>query len=215
MSREDSLLEGLVEDGRPLLMLTAIALLLSGAFAILLAARREFVPHDIAYLGMSASDLCRLADCRVVQFMFHDRVAFGGALIAIAVLYFWLTAYPLHAGEQWAWRALAVSGVFGFASFLAYLGYGYFDMWHRRSRRSGGDPRRALGADRHGAGHACRGLVAGGAGFGLAIGVHYAEGYTNLIHLALAFAGAALFAASLALETTGLRRRTLRTPARA
>jgi hypothetical protein len=55
-------------------------------------------------------------------------------------------------------------------------------------------------------------LVAGGAGFGLAIGVHYAEGYTNLVHLAPAFAGAALFVASLALETAGLRRRTSAAP---
>jgi hypothetical protein len=50
-------------------------------------------------------------------------------------------------------------------------------------------------------------LLAGGAGFGLAIGVHYAEGYTNLVHLAPAFAGAGLFASSLALEIAGRRSR--------
>jgi hypothetical protein len=316
---EDSLLEGLIEDGRPLLMLTAVALLLSGAFAVLLAARREFLPHDIAYLGMSASDLCTLADCRVVRFMFHDRVAFGGALIAIAVLYLWLTACPLRAREQWAWRALAISGALGFASFLAYLGYGYLDMWHglatgallpvfllglwrtrplatrivpgwlgsaegraapalRRAGRWGliatgfgmlaagvviltvgttqvfvaedlafmGLTRTALeevnprlipliAHDRagFGGGIASAGtlvmicawygspsrafhqalLFAGGAGFGLAIGVHYAEGYTNLVHLAPAFAGATLFGVSLALEAVGLRRRLSPEPA--
>ena len=130
INREEGLLEGLIDDGRPLLSLTAVALLLSGAFAIFLALRREFLPHDIAYLGMNANELCALADCRVVRFMFHDRVAFGGALIAIAVLYLWLTAFPLHAGARWAWRALAVSGALGFASFLTYLGYGYLDTWH-------------------------------------------------------------------------------------
>jgi hypothetical protein len=128
--REASLLEGLIEDGRPLLLLTAVALLLSGTFAIFLAARREFLPHDIAYLGMSADQLCLIADCRVVRFMFHDRVAFGGALIAIAVLYAWLIAFPLRSGARWAWWALTISGAFGFASFLAYLGYGYLDTWH-------------------------------------------------------------------------------------
>jgi hypothetical protein len=60
-----------------------------------------------------------------------------------------------------------------------------------------------------------RPLLTGGAGFGLAIGVHYAEGYTNLIHLAPAFAGAALFAVSLVLETAGLRRKTSPAPAAA
>lgn len=136
--REASLLDGLLEDGRPLLLLTAVALLLAGAFAIFLAARREFLPHDITYLGMSADELCLMADCRVVRFMFHDRVAFGGALIAIAVLYAWLIAFPLRAGAQWAWWALTISGVLGFASFLAYLGYGYLDTWHAAGRQQAG-----------------------------------------------------------------------------
>jgi len=77
-------LTALIDDGRPLITLTAVALLLSGSFAIFLAARREFLPHDIAYLQMSAEQLCGLAQCRIVRFMFHDRVAFGGTLISIA-----------------------------------------------------------------------------------------------------------------------------------
>lgn len=313
MNREVGLLEGLIDDGRPLLSLTAVALLLSGTFAIFLALRREFLPHDIAYLGMNANELCALADCRVVRFMFHDRMAFGGALIAIAVLYLWLTAFPLHAGAKWAWQALAISGTLGFASFLAYLGYGYLDTWHGiataallplfmlgllRTRRLAvrtapgwlgsaegraapamsrvgrrgliatglgmlaagiviltvgtsrvfvaedlafmGLTRAALDEvnprvipliahDRagFGGGLASAGILvtmcawygspsrafyqalffAGGAGFGFAIGVHYAEGYTNLVHLTPAFAGAGLFASSLALEIVGRRRR--------
>ena len=95
-SSEPHLFSVLVEDGRPLLSLTGIALLLSGAFAVFLAVRREFLPHDIAFLGMSADELCRFADCRVVRFMFHDRVAFGGTLIAVAILYLWLAAVPLR-----------------------------------------------------------------------------------------------------------------------
>lgn len=317
--REPSLLEGLIEDGRPLLLLTAVALFLSGAFAIFLAARREFLPHDIAYLGMSADELCLLADCRVVRFMFHDRVAFGGALIAIAVLYAWLIAFPLRGGAQWAWWALTISGVLGFGSFLGYLGYGYLDTWHGaatvallpvfllglwhtrrlgkeampgwlRSPEGRGAPAMSrlgrwgliatgvgmvvagvvilgvgmtrvfvaedlafmrltratldqmnprliplIAHDRagFGGGLASAGilvticawygspsrafyqamLLAGAAGFGCAIGVHYVEGYTDVVHLAPAFAGAGLFAASLALETVGIRRKGVPAPA--
>jgi hypothetical protein len=105
-------------------------LLFSGLFAIFLSFRREFLPHDVSYLGMSAAELCRLADCRVVRFMFHDRVAFGGSLISIAVLYFWLAAFPLLEGAAWAWWAFVASGTLGFASFLTYFGYGYLDVWH-------------------------------------------------------------------------------------
>src|SRR5688500_13355189 len=128
--REPGLLEGVLEDGRPALQLTAAGLLVSGAFALFLSARREFLPHDVAVLGMSAEQLCAFAECRVVFFMFHDRVAYGGALIAVAVLYLWLTAFPLRHGFTWAWWALALSGLLGFASFLSYLGYGYLDSWH-------------------------------------------------------------------------------------
>jgi hypothetical protein len=123
-------LEGIIDDGRPLLQLTAMALFLSGLFALFLAVRREFLPHDIAYLGISAADLCAVAGCRVVGFMFHDRVAFGGTLMAIAILYLWMAAFPMRQGYTWPWWAFLVSGMVGFGSFLSYLGYGYLDSWH-------------------------------------------------------------------------------------
>jgi hypothetical protein len=62
--------------------------------------------------------------------MFHDRVSFGGVLIAIGTLYLWLAEFPLRRGEEWSWWVFAVSGATGFASFLCYLGYGYLDTWH-------------------------------------------------------------------------------------
>jgi hypothetical protein len=308
---DPGLLEQLVDDGRPALTLSAAALAVSGAFAIFLSMRREFLPHDVSYLGMSAHELCAVADCRVVGFMFHDRVAFGGTLIAISLLYAWMAAVPLRAQEAWAWRAFAVSGALGFGSFLAYLGYGYLDSWHAaatlallpvfifglvRSRslatttiqgwlrsapgraatpltRFGrwgllatgagmllagavilslgttevfvsedlafmGVTRENLDAvnprlvpliahDRAGFGgglatigilllmsawyappsrafhHAL--LVAGVAGFGSAIATHFFEGYTNPVHLAPAFAGAALFGVSAVCEHVGYR----------
>jgi hypothetical protein len=57
-------------------------------------------------------------------------VAFGGVLVAIAILYFWLTAVPLAEGATWAWWTISVSGGIGFLSFLSYLGHGYLDTWH-------------------------------------------------------------------------------------
>src|SRR5262252_1518478 len=86
----------LIGDGVPPLAFTAAALLFSGAFAVFLSFRREFLPQDVAFLGMTARDLCAVADCRIVRFMFHDRVAFGGTLIAVAILYLWLALFPLR-----------------------------------------------------------------------------------------------------------------------
>ena len=103
---------------------------MAGGFAIFLAADGHFLPHDEEYLGMTAGELCRLDQCRIVHFMYHDRGSFGGALIAIGTLYLWLAAFPLREREPWAWWTFLVSGLAGFASFLAYLGYGYLDTWH-------------------------------------------------------------------------------------
>jgi hypothetical protein len=124
------LLPAVAGDGRPLLLLSATFLGGCGLFAILQAATGHLLPHDTAHLGMTGADLCTVADCRILHFMIHDRISFGGVLVAIAVVYAWLALFPLAGGESWAWWTLAASGATGFTSFLAYLGYGYLDSWH-------------------------------------------------------------------------------------
>jgi hypothetical protein len=129
-SKHAGLFALLVGDGRAPLAVVGLSLALAGAFALFIAARGEFLPHDVAFLGMWPGELCAVNECRIVHFMIHDRVAFGGALVAIGVVYLWLACGPMARGERWAWEALAASGAVGFASFLAYLGYGYLDTWH-------------------------------------------------------------------------------------
>jgi hypothetical protein len=124
------LLAALIDDGRPLLIFIGVCLALAGAFALFLSVTRQFLPHDVQYLGMTAEQLCGIQNCHVAYFMFHDRVSFGGALIAIGALYVWLAEFPLRNGEAWSWWLFFVSSVAGFGSFLAYLGYGYLDTWH-------------------------------------------------------------------------------------
>ena len=123
-------IQAFIGDGRPLLVFLGLGLVLSGAFALFLSATQQFLPQDIQFLGITAEQLCGLYQCRVVYFMFHDRVSFGGALIAVGALYMWLAEFPLRNGEAWAWWLFVLSGLAGFASFLAYLGYGYLDSWH-------------------------------------------------------------------------------------
>jgi hypothetical protein len=187
---ERGLFAVLVGDGLPLLMAGAGGLVLAGGFVVFLALTGEFLPHDIRYLQMSAVDLCSVEDCRVVNFMIHDRAAFGGALVAVGVLYTYLVCFPLRRGEAWAWWLLSLSATAGFLSFLAYLGYGYLDTWHGigtalllpvfvlgliRSRRLVGDTSLARAlltgrlpslTSRDGLGRAC--LLAGAAGVTLA-----------------------------------------------
>jgi len=124
------MLAALIGDGRSLLALVALGLVLSGIFALFLSATGTFLPHDLSFLGMEPRTLCDLHQCRIVHFIFHDRVSFGGTLLAIGTLYLWLVAFPLRLGEEWAWWTLLLSGIVGFLNFLTYLIYGYLDSWH-------------------------------------------------------------------------------------
>src|ERR1051325_6199712 len=130
MSDDRGIFEALLGDGRPLLLFTGLALILSGGFAIFTAATGHFLPQDAQFLGMTSAELCALHQCRVVHFMIHDRVAWGGSLIAVGSLYMWLAEFPLRRREPWAWWLFVLTGGVGFGSFLAYLGYGYLDTWH-------------------------------------------------------------------------------------
>lgn len=117
-------------DGRALLSVTSVALVVAGLFAWFLAVTDQLLPHDLAWLTIPEESLRAIADGRVVEFMSHDRAAFGGTLVAIGVLYLWLVRFPLTDGSAWAWWLLAITGTLGFASFLSYLGTGYLDTWH-------------------------------------------------------------------------------------
>ena len=123
----------LAELGAYLVGFTGLVLVGSGIAALFLAGTVKLLPYDITYLGMTMDDLCARNACRIVHFMAHDRVSWGGSLISVGTLYVWLGAVPLRRGDVWAWWTAVASGTVGFASFLTYLGYGYLDEWHGRA----------------------------------------------------------------------------------
>jgi dihydroorotate dehydrogenase len=119
--------------GWQLVSLTGWILIASGLFALLLAATVKLLPYDVEYLGTTVPELCARNACRIVHFMAHDRVSFGGSITAVGALYVAIAGGPLRRGVAWSWWTLVVSGAVGFASFLTYLGYGYLDVWHGRA----------------------------------------------------------------------------------
>ena len=54
---EPGLFAVLLGDGRPPLAVVAVCLILFGLFGLFLAARGEFLPHDVGYLGMEPHEL--------------------------------------------------------------------------------------------------------------------------------------------------------------
>jgi hypothetical protein len=130
MKDDRSLFQAALGDGRFLVALTGFSVALSGLFAILQSISGHLLPHDSHAIGMDAAALAHAGNNQLVGFMFHDRVAYGGALVAIGLGYMWLAAFPMAAGFFWAWRALLISGAIGHLGFLTYLGRGYLDTWH-------------------------------------------------------------------------------------
>jgi hypothetical protein len=125
-----TLLDALLGDGRFLLIFTGLILVLSGLFVIVQSISGHFLPHDVAYLGLDAQQLAIYNNGTITKFMFHDRISFGGSIMAVGLLYIWLAEFPLKNREAWAWYLLLFSGIVGFGSFLTYLGYDYLDTWH-------------------------------------------------------------------------------------
>lgn len=94
------------------------------------SASGHLLPHDSHAIGMDAATLAAAGTPHLLGFMFHDRVAYGGSLLAIGSGYMWLAAFPMAARAAWGWWSLAFSGSIGFLAFLTYLGQGYLDTWH-------------------------------------------------------------------------------------
>jgi hypothetical protein len=129
VSEPDDIYEKMMGDGRGLLHIVGLALIFSGCFAIFVAVTRFFLPHDLVHIGFDA-DALALLNPRLVDFMFHNRAAWGGSLISVGILWLWLVHFPLSAGNHEAWRILRLFGIVGFSTFLCFVGYGYFDLWH-------------------------------------------------------------------------------------
>jgi hypothetical protein len=130
MRDERSLLQAILADGRPLIALTGISLMLSGGFAVMQSVSGQLLPQDSLAIGMDSATLMHASNHHLLGFMFHDRVAYGGTLLAIGAGYLWLAAFHLAARAAWAWCAVLISGAVGFIAFLTYLGRGYLDTWH-------------------------------------------------------------------------------------
>ena len=113
-----------------MIALTGLSLALSGGFAVLQSISGQLLPQDSHAIGMDAMALMHAGNHQLVGFMFHDRVAYGGSLLAIGFGYLWLAEFPMAAKAAWAWWALLFSGGIGFLAFLTYLGQGYLDTWH-------------------------------------------------------------------------------------
>jgi hypothetical protein len=102
-----------------------------GMAALAAAGSVVMLPHEIAILQMDLEHLfAHHHDHTLASFVVHNRVSFGGALIAVGIHYWGLVQGALARREAWAWWTLLLSAGIGSSSFLSFLPHGYLDPLH-------------------------------------------------------------------------------------
>ena len=102
-----------------------------GFAALVTAVTVILLPHEESFLHQSAAFIAHNHhDHSLINFIIHNRVAFGGTLISVGVLYLYLIHFQLRNGRRWAWWALFLSGMVGGSSYFSFAFSGYIDWWH-------------------------------------------------------------------------------------
>lgn len=110
-------------------LLLGVSMFGGGCLALLIALTRVILPYDEGFVGMNREQLCGV-NSRLVDFLSHDRVTLAGTMISLGLCYSLLSIYGSRRGRHWAYVTIQASSFVGFASFFAFLGYGYFDPFH-------------------------------------------------------------------------------------
>lgn len=105
------------------------SMFIGSVLAAWVALTSVLLPYDEAFLGRTRAEIDAF-NPRILHFMAHDRITLAGTMISLSVLYLALSWFAMRKGHHWAQRIVAVSSVVGFATFFAFLGFGFFDPFH-------------------------------------------------------------------------------------
>jgi hypothetical protein len=102
--------------------------MMGGTTILVIGMTRVFVPQDLHYLGLGASDLVAI-NRRLVPLIAHDRAGFGGAIATCGLLLFCCVWFGCPSRSLWQTVLLA-----GSAGFVTAIGVhpliGYMDFSH-------------------------------------------------------------------------------------
>ena len=88
-----------------------------------------FVPQDLRYIGLAASDLTSI-NPRLIPLIAHDRAGFGGGLFSCGLMIALIMWKAPHI-DRALWQALLIAGTAGFACALGiHFMIGYTDASH-------------------------------------------------------------------------------------
>jgi dihydroorotate dehydrogenase len=105
------------------------AMFVGALMATWIALSTVLLPYDESFVGKTRAEI-EASNPRIVHFLTHDRATLAGTMVSVGVLYFALSVFGMRRGQHSAQRIVSVSAVAGFATFFAFLGFGYFDPFH-------------------------------------------------------------------------------------
>jgi dihydroorotate dehydrogenase len=111
------------------MILLGVSMIVGSILVGIVAVTRVILPYDEAFVGITRDQLGAINN-RLLPFMTHDRVTLAGTMLSLGILYTQLALHGIRSGVHWAWLAMVVSCLVGFASFFLFLGFGYFDPLH-------------------------------------------------------------------------------------
>jgi hypothetical protein len=122
--------------GRVLLLVASAGMVGGGLTIMIVGMTLVFVPEDVAYMGVSRSELAAI-NPRLVPLIAHDRAGFGGAVCCCGIALFGIAwrARLERSGRQ----ALALAGLAGFGTAIfVHPAIGYDNWWHLTPAMIGG-----------------------------------------------------------------------------
>src|SRR5947207_5905375 len=114
--------------GRLLLLASTAGIVAAGLTIMTVGMTAVFVPTDLQFMGITVREL-RAFNGHLVPLIAHDRAGFGGALVSCGVAMFLAVRYGR--ASRSLWQALALAGLFGFATALGiHPIIGYTNLMH-------------------------------------------------------------------------------------
>jgi dihydroorotate dehydrogenase len=116
--------------GQLLFVIHGAVLVTAGAVISTYGCTTVFVPEDLEFMDVCASDLA-LANPRLIPLIAHDRASFGGMLISSGIAVLLSSLWGMREGARWQWWMLLLSGLPAYAAAIGvHLVVGYTSWWH-------------------------------------------------------------------------------------
>jgi dihydroorotate dehydrogenase len=120
----------LAQWGQLLLVLQAVAVLVTGLVISTVGVTGVFVPEDLEFMRTTTEQLTA-ANPRLLPLVAHDRATFGGMLVATGLTLLLAGLWGFRAGNSWLWWTLLAAGVAGYAPAIAvHFAVGYTNGMH-------------------------------------------------------------------------------------